>query len=93
MVPCHQLFVCVIKQYGTGLYRTWVSLGRSKAICLGTHQNESNAMDTIDRFLETYEGGQIKTLEDILTYLNSGCAQDRGAPLPTMGQSFIEMAA
>lgn len=90
MVPRHQLFACVIRQYGTGLYRAWVSLGRNKAICLGTHQNEANATETIERFLETYQEGQIETLEDILTYLNSSCVQDQMAPLPLIGQSVAE---
>lgn len=93
MIPRHQLFACVIKQYGTGLYRAWVSLGRSKAICLGTHQNEANAAETIERFLDTYQEEQIETLEDILTYLNSSCVQDQPAPLPLTGQNVSEMTA
>jgi len=91
MVSCNQLIACVIRQYGTGLYRAWVSLDRGHTVCLGGHQDEANATETINRFLETYQEGRIKSLEDILTYINSSCAQDLTTSLPMIGQSVGEM--
>lgn len=71
MVPRNQLIACVIRQYGTGLYRTRVSLERNSSICLSTHQDESSATDIINRFLETYQKGQIKTLDDVFIFATS----------------------
>ncbi len=76
MAPRNQLIACVIRQYGTGLYQAWVSLDKSHTICLGTYQGEANATETIDRFLETYQEGQIKTLKDILAFINSICVEE-----------------
>jgi hypothetical protein len=66
-----KLIACVVRQYTSGLYRTCVSLDRNNTICLGTHQDEASATETINQFLETYRDGKIKTLEDILLYVNS----------------------
>ncbi len=93
IVPRNQLIACVIRQYGTGLYRTCVSLDKNKTICLSTHQNEASATETINRFLETYQEGEIKTLEDILVFINSIRVNDLAAPLPVTEQSVGEMAA
>jgi len=41
-------------------------------ICLGDYQDVANATETINRFLESYQDGQIKTPEDILTHITSG---------------------
>ncbi len=91
MLPRHRLFACVIKQYGTGLYRAWVRLGGSQAICLGAHLDEAKATETIDHFLETYQEGRIQTLEDVLIYLDGRCAQDQTASLPVIDQRVGEM--
>lgn len=93
MAPRNQLIACVIRQYGTGLYRAWVSLDKGHTVCLGTYQDEVNATEMINRFLETYQEEQIKTLEDILAFINSICVKDLTAPLPLIGQSVGEMAA
>jgi len=93
MAPRNQLIACVIRQYGTGLYRAWVSLDKSHTVCLGADQDEANATEMINRFLETYQEGQIKTFEDILAFINSICVKDPTAPLPLTGQSVGEMAA
>jgi len=93
MAPRNQLIACVIRQYGTGLYRAWVSLDKSHTVCLGADQDEANATEMINRFLETYQEGQIKTFEDILAFINSICVKDPAAPLPLTGQSVGEMAA
>jgi len=93
MSPCNQLIACVIKQYGSGLYRAWVSLDKGHTVCLGAHQEEADATETIDRFTEIYLGGEIMTPEDILTYISSISAQDLAAPSPVVEQSVGEMAA
>ncbi len=93
MIPRNQPIACVIRQYGTGLYRAWVSLDRSNAICLGAHQDETSAAELINRFLESYQEGRIKPLEDIPAFINSICVNDLTAPLPVIGQNGGEMAA
>ena len=93
MIPRNQLIACIIKQYGTGLYRTCVSVDKNNAICLSTHQDEAGATEVINRFLEIYQQGQIKTLEDILIFTNSTCVKDLAAPLPVIEQSVEQMAA
>jgi hypothetical protein len=52
---------------------------------LGAHQDEANAMETINRFLETYREGQIKTLEDVLAFINPICVKNQTAPSPVIG--------
>jgi hypothetical protein len=84
---------CIIRQYGTGLYRTCVSLDKSSTICLSTHQDEASATETINRFLEAYQKGQIKTIEDILIFVDSMRAKDKVMPSPVIEQSVGEMAA
>lgn len=76
-----QLIACVIKQYGTGLYRACVSLGEDAPVCLGTHQEETCAAALVDRFLETYRQGQVKTHADVLTFSESVHSQGFSAPL------------
>jgi hypothetical protein len=86
MRPRNQIFACVIKQYGTGLYRTCVSLDRNNTICLSTHHDESSATETINRFLEIYQKGEIKTIEDIMIFVKS-------ISLPVIEQNTLERAA
>ena len=93
MEPSNQLIACVIKQYGTGLYQAWVSLDKGHTACLGSHDDESGATETINRFLDVYQGGQIKTHKDILTHIDSNCAQDLTASLLVIGQSAGQMTA
>lgn len=45
-------------------------------VCLGAYQDEAVATETIDRFMDTYQEGRIKTAEDILPHIDSSCAQD-----------------
>jgi hypothetical protein len=71
MIPRNQLTACIIKQSGTGLYRSCVSLEKDKTICLSTHQDERSATETINHFLETVQKGEIETLEDVLAFVNS----------------------
>jgi hypothetical protein len=93
MAPRKELIACIIRQYGTGLYRTCVSLDLNSTICLSTHQDEASATETINRFLEVYRKGQIKTLEEILVFIDSIRMNDSAAPLPVTEQSIGEMAA
>lgn len=85
----NQLIACVIRQYGTGMYRAWVSLNKSHTVCLGVDQDEASATETLDRFLETYQDGRIKTPEDILDFIKSICMKDQHV----IGQNAGEMAA
>jgi hypothetical protein len=91
MTQRNRLIACVIKQYGTGIYRAWVSLDKGHIVCLGSHQDEANATEMIDRFWESYQDGRIKAPEDLLSYAGSICGQE--PPTPVIGQSVGEMAA
>jgi hypothetical protein len=91
--PRKELIACVIRQCGTGLYRTCVSLDKNSTICLSTHQDEASATETINHFLEAYRKGQIKTPEDILVFIESIRMNDSATPLPATEQSIGEMAA
>jgi hypothetical protein len=93
MVPRNKVIACVIRQYGTGLYRTCVSLDKNNTICLSTHPDETSATETINRFLETYQKGQIKTIEDVLTFVDSIRVKDQVVKLPLIEQSMCELAA
>jgi hypothetical protein len=64
--------------------RSW-RLGRSKPASFKQHT-------TIDRFLDTYQDGRIKTPEDILPLIDSSRAQDLTAPLLVIEQSLGQMA-
>ena len=93
MEPRNHLIACVIKQYGTGLYQAWVSLDKGHTACLGSHHDEAGATDTIDRFLDVYQEGQIKTHKDILTHIDPSSAQDITAPLLLIGQSVGQITS
>jgi hypothetical protein len=92
MEPRSQLVACVIRQYGAGLYRAWVSLDKGHTVCLGAYQDEANATETIDHFWEIYQDGRIKTPEDILTHIDPGRAQDMTAPSHVIGQTVGKVA-
>jgi hypothetical protein len=93
MPPRNQLIACVIRQYGAGLYRAWVSLDKGHMVCLGAYRDEADAAETIDRFMDTYRDGSIKTHEDILPHIDSGCAHDLAPPLLVIGQVGPQMTA
>ncbi len=86
MPPRNQPVACVIRQYDAVLYRAWVSLDKGHIVCLGAYQDEADATETIDRFLDTYRDGRIKTLEDILPQIDSNRPQDLTAPLLVIGR-------
>ena len=76
----HQgIIAVVIKQYGTGLYRTCVSLNRENSVCLGTHDNEGSANERISQFWKAYDEGTIRHPDDLLGLVEAP------APCPDAG--------
>lgn len=98
-----QVIAVVIKQYGTGLYRTCVSLERDNVTFLSTHKDERSANETISLFWKAYDDGQLKTAEDVDTFIHSiqrgatGKADNNPVPppVPPMAaeQVFLPLAA
>lgn len=66
MARQHKIIAVVIKQYGTGLYRSCVSMGRENTIYLGTYRDERSASEKIDQFWKAYDEGQIREAEDLV---------------------------
>lgn len=60
-----QIIAVVIKQYGTGLYRTCVSLGKGNMTYLGTYGDERSATEKIGQFWKAWDEGQIRQPEDL----------------------------
>ncbi|MEO6724836.1 MAG: hypothetical protein ABIU20_10595 [Blastocatellia bacterium] len=71
MFTRNQIIACVVKQYGTGLYRSFVSLNKGSTICLSTHDDEQSANETINHFWEACQKGEIKQPEDVSLFLKS----------------------
>ncbi len=71
MARRNHVIAVVIKQYGTGLYRTCVSLDKDNVTFLSTHRDERSANETISRFWKAYDEGQLKTPEDVATFINA----------------------
>jgi hypothetical protein len=71
MVPRNPILACVIKQYGTGVYRACVSLNKGHTLFLSSHQDEEGANETVSRFQEACRDGLIKTAEDVMSFINS----------------------
>lgn len=71
----------VIRQYGTGLYRSYVSLSHESSICLGTHSDEESATDRLNHFWKAYDEGSIRTSEDLNCLIDppSGNGSDTAA--------------
>ena len=67
----NQIIACVVKQYGTGLYRSCVSLNKGSTICLSTHDDEQSANETISLFWEACQKGEIKQPEDVSLFLKT----------------------
>jgi hypothetical protein len=64
-----ELFACVIRQYGTGLYRACVRVERDRLVYLGSYQNESKAHETMSRFLEAQQSGEVRTVDDLAGFV------------------------
>ncbi|HKX32262.1 MAG TPA: hypothetical protein VJ302_31535 [Blastocatellia bacterium] len=88
----HQPIACVIRQYGTGLYRTCVSLERKSAICLSTHRDEESATETIEQFWEIYRKGEIRTVEDLRSLIETKNPRDLKGPESDDGQQDHSLA-
>lgn len=71
MFTRNQIIACVVRQYGTGLYRSCVSWNKGSTVCLGTHDDEQSATETINRFWEACKKGEIKQSEDLPLFLKS----------------------
>ncbi len=71
MLTRNQIIACVIRQYGTGLYRSCVSFNKHDTVCLSTHDNEQSATETINLFWEACKKGEIKRFEDLPLFLKS----------------------
>ncbi|MCG3160529.1 MAG: hypothetical protein JMDDDDMK_01598 [Acidobacteria bacterium] len=71
MVHCNPILACVIKQYGTELYRACVSFNKGHTVFLGAHPDEESAGETIKRFQEACRDGTIKTAEDVMSFAGS----------------------
>jgi hypothetical protein len=80
MARRNQVIAVVIKQYGTGLYRTCVSLDKDDVTFLSTHKDERSANETISLFWRAYDEGQLKTPADVAVFINS--MQSKKAPQP-----------
>jgi hypothetical protein len=65
------ILACVIKQYGTGLYRTCVSFDKGHTVFLSAHPDEDSATETINRFQEACRDGTIKSAEDLTCFATS----------------------
>src|SRR5262249_8168921 len=85
------ILACVIKQYGTGLYRTCVSFDKGHTVFLSAHDDEESATETINRFQEACRDGTIKTAEDLTGFATSldpsGC-ENHGLFSHESGLSF-----
>ncbi len=66
-----KLFACVIRQYGTGIYRACVSLDRERLVCLGSWPSEAKADETMNRFLEAHRRGEVRTADDVAAFAAS----------------------
>ena len=76
MFTRNQIIACVVKQYGTGLYRSCISLDKGSTICLSTHDDEQSANETINQFWQFWQSweareGAIKRPEDVSLFLKS----------------------
>ncbi|MDX2042408.1 MAG: hypothetical protein SF097_14390 [Acidobacteriota bacterium] len=71
MFTLNQVIACVVRQYGTGQYRSCVSLNKGSTICLSTHDDEQSAAETINLFWEACHKGEIKQSEDVALFLKS----------------------
>jgi hypothetical protein len=71
MVQRNPILACVIRQYGTGLFKACVSFNKGHTVFLSDHQDEESANETINRFQEACRDGTIKTAEDVMGFAGS----------------------
>lgn len=87
-----QIIAVVIRQYGTGLYRTCVSLGRESLASIGTYTDEQSASERIAQFWAAYERGEIAHHDDIHRLMGEPSAVATVAPT-TPAPAPISLAA
>jgi hypothetical protein len=87
------ILACVIKQYGTGLYRTCVSFNKGHTAFLSAHQDEESANETISRFQEACRDGTIKTAEDVTSFATSLNFHGAAIHAPPSFESELSLAA
>jgi hypothetical protein len=95
MARRNQVIAVVIKQYGTGLYRTCVSLGKDDVTFLDTHKDERSANETIGLFWQAYDEGQLKTPEDVAAFRERRALETDHMPSPVLAvaeQVFLPLA-
>lgn len=78
----HQIIAVVIKQYGTGLYRTCVSLGTGNMTYLGTYRDERSANEKIGQFWRAWDEGQIRQAEDLASLITESSIETRTVSPP-----------
>jgi len=82
-----KIIAVVIKQYGTGLYRTCVSLGTGSMTYLGTYNDELSASAKLGQFWQAWDEGQIREPEDLITLLTEP-APEPVVTTPTRARSI-----
>jgi hypothetical protein len=85
MAPHNDIFACVIRQYGTGLFRSCILWQGKDAICLSEHADERSANETLHRFLEAFREKDMTSLEEIsllATSLTEATMEPPAAYLP-----------
>ena len=87
------ILACVIKQYGTGLYRTCVSFDKGHTVFLSAHPDEESATETINRFQEACRDGTIKTAEDLTGFATSLDPKGDAIHGPPSLESGLSLAA
>jgi hypothetical protein len=93
MIHRNPILACVIKQYGTGLYRACVSLNKGHTVFLSAHQDEESADETIHRFQEACRDGTIKTAEDVVSFAGSLDFTGDGKNNPFSREEELSLAA
>ncbi|MFN0112878.1 MAG: hypothetical protein ACKVZH_28800 [Blastocatellia bacterium] len=73
MFTQNQIIACVVRQYGTGQFRSCVSLNKGSAICLSTHDDEQSANETINRFWQFWDSkkGEVEQAENVSLFMKS----------------------
>ncbi len=77
MFTRNQIIACVVRQYGTGLFRSCVSFNKGSTICLGTHDDEYSANETINKFWQLWESkkSEINQAEDVSLFMKAMCGE------------------
>lgn len=80
MAPHDEIFACVIRQYGTGLFRSCILWQGKDTICLSEHMDERSANETLHRFLEAFREKDMTSLEEVSLFATSFTAPPMEPP-------------